>query len=88
MWREPEYEESKNETRDKLLVKKEEPDNYMDILSIIEHPLFIEFYDKLLEGAVGKVSHLPKKDRVVGEFVSVSLKNNYQIYDLFWPNNP
>ena len=85
MWREPEYEESKRETRERLLIKKEEPDNYMDILSIIEHPSFIEFYDKLLEGAVGKVSRLPKKDRVVGDIVSVGLKENYQMYDLFWP---
>ncbi len=73
MWREPEFEESKRETREKLLVKKEEPNNYMDILSIIEHPAFIEFYDRVLEGAVGKVKELPKKDKVVGDIIVVSL---------------
>ena len=41
--------ELKNETREKLLVKKEEPGNYIDILSIIEQPNFIEFYKKELE---------------------------------------
>jgi len=48
MWREPQYEDSKRESREKLLIRKEEPDNYMDILSIIEHPAFIEFYEKEL----------------------------------------
>jgi len=85
MWREPEYEDSKRENREKLLIKKEEPDNYMDILSIIEHPAFIEFYDRVLEGAIGKVKELPKKDRVVGDIVSIGLKSNYKDYDLFWP---
>ena len=46
MWREPQFQESKRETREKILVKKEEPDNYMDILSIVEHPSFMEFYDR------------------------------------------
>lgn len=85
MWREPEYEDSKRETREKLLIKKEEPNNYMDILSIIEHPAFIEFYDRLLEGAIGKVKELPKKDRIVGDIISVELKENYKDYDMFWP---
>lgn len=46
MWRELQFQESKRETREKILVKKEEPDNYMDILSIVEHPSFMEFYDR------------------------------------------
>lgn len=85
MWREPEYEDSKRENREKLLIKKEEPNNYMDILSIIEHPAFIEFYDRVLEGTVGKVKELPKRDRVVGDIINVGLKENYKDYDLFWP---
>ena len=85
MWREPEYEESKRETREKLLVKKEEPNNYLDILSIVEHPAFIEFYDRVLEGAVGKVRELPSQQRVVGDLINVPLKLDYKNYDLFWP---
>lgn len=85
MWREPVYEDSKKENREKLLIKKEEPDNYMDILSIIEHPAFIEFYERVLEGAIGKVKELPKKDRVVGDIISIGLKPNYKDYDVFWP---
>jgi type III restriction enzyme len=85
MWREPEYEDSKMETREKLLIRKEEPNNYMDILSIIEHPNFIEFYDRVLEGAIGKVHELPTRDRLIGDIVSMSLKENYKEYDMFWP---
>ncbi|MGI0060819.1 MAG: DEAD/DEAH box helicase family protein [Nitrosotalea sp.] len=85
MWREPEYEDSKRENREKLLIKKEEPDNYMDILSIIEHPAFVEFYDRVLEGAIGKVKELPKKDRIVGDIINIGLKENYKDYDMFWP---
>lgn len=85
MWREPEYEDAKRETREKLLIKKEEPNNYMDILSIIEHPAFIEFYDRVLAGAVGKVKELPKRDHVVGDIITVGLKENYKEYDMFWP---
>ena len=85
MWREPEYEDSKKENREKLLIKKEEPNNYMDILSIIEHPAFIEFYDRELGDVMAQVKELPKKDRVVGDIISIGLKSNYKDYDLFWP---
>jgi type III restriction enzyme len=85
MWREPQYQDSKKENREKLLIKKEEPDNFMDILSIIEHPAFIEFYERELMGAIGETKILPKKERVVGDIISVDLKENYQKYDFFWP---
>lgn len=85
MWREPEYAELKDETREKLLVKKQEPDNYLDILSIIEHPAFIEFYDRVLEDAIGKVEKIPNRERVVGDLINISLKERYADYDIFWP---
>ena len=85
MWREPQYQDSKRENREKLLVKKEEPDNYMDILSIIEHPAFIEFYERELMGAIGETKTLPKKERVVGDIIPVGLKEDYQKYDFFFP---
>jgi len=85
MWREPAYEDSKRENREKLLIKKEEPDNYMDILSIIEHPAFIEFYEKELSGAIGETKALPKKDKVVGDIINITLKENYKEYDFAWP---
>lgn len=85
MWREPQYQESKSENREKLLIKKEEPDNYMDILTIIEHPNFIQYYERELSGAIGETKTLPKRERVVGDIIPVGLKDNYQKYDFFWP---
>jgi len=85
MWREPEYAEIKNEIREALLIKKQEPKAWFDILSIIEHPAFIEFYERVLEDAIGKVEKLPARERVVGDLINIPLKENYQDYDLFWP---
>ncbi|PIN70588.1 restriction endonuclease subunit R, partial [Candidatus Woesearchaeota archaeon CG11_big_fil_rev_8_21_14_0_20_57_5] len=85
MWREPEYQDSKQESREKLLVRKQEPDNYMDILHIVEHPLFIDFYERELSGALGEVSSLPSKDRVVGDILRIPLKKGFEDYDFSWP---
>ena len=87
MWREPEYQESKDENRNKLLKKKEEPDNYLDILSIVEHPAFMQFYEDLLkEGLVGETEDLPDgKTGVLGDIIKVGLRADYKKYDLYWP---
>ena len=87
MWREPEYQDIKDENRIKLLQKKQEPSNYLDILSIIEHPAFIEFYDDLVkEGVVGESRELPgSRESILGDIIRVGLKENYRDYDLYWP---
>lgn len=85
MWREPEYAEKKDENREKLLIKKQEPDNWLDILSIIEHPAFIEFYERVLGDAIGIVEKTPERGRVVGDLINIHLKEDYKEYDLFWP---
>src|SRR3990167_6568201 len=81
MWREPQYSESKREARERLLVKKEEPGNWMDILSIIEHPEFIKYYDEQLSGVVGETKTLPQKGHIVGDLISIGLKEKYADYD-------
>lgn len=86
MWREPEFHDLKEENRTRLLERKEQPDNYLDILSIIEHPAFMRFYEDLLnEGLAGETRTLPERDRVLGDIVHVGLKEDYQRYDLYWP---
>ncbi len=87
MWREPEFEEVKADNRKKLLVDKREPNNYLDLLIIVEHPAFIQFYDELLkEGLLGEIEHDPNGGReVLGDIIKVGLKTNYKDYDLFWP---
>lgn len=87
MWREPEFEEVKADNRRKLLSEKREPNNYLDLLTIIEHPAFIQFYDELLkEGLLGEIEKDPTGGRdVLGDIIKVGLKTNYKDYDLFWP---
>lgn len=87
MWREPEFADIKMENRRRLLVEKREPENYLDLLTIVEHPAFIQFYDELLrEGLMSEIERDPKGGReVLGDIVKVGLKRDYQKYDLFWP---
>jgi type III restriction enzyme len=85
MWREPEYEEIKAENRVALLQKKQEPKNYMDILSIIEHPAFIEFYEDLDEEIPSIETEPVSKADVLGDIINVGLKGNYKDYDMYFP---
>ncbi len=87
MWRDPEFQDIKNENRKKLLLEKQEPANYLDLLSIIEHPAFVQFYDDLLaEGLVGEVNKdIDAGADVVGDLLKIGLKKGYEKYDLFWP---
>lgn len=88
MWREPEFIEIKQENLKRLLVDKKEPNNYLDLLTIIEHPSFIQFYEDLLkEGLISEIETEPKdREGILGDIIKVGLKNNYQKYDLCWPS--
>lgn len=88
MWREPEFREIKADNRHRLLIEKQAPNNYLDLLTIIEHPEFIKFYDELLkEGLLGEIEHDPKGGKdVLGDIIKIGLKEDYQKYDLFWPS--
>lgn len=87
MWREPEFLDIKQDNIKRLLVEKKEPNNYLDLLTIIEHPSFVQFYDDLLaEGLLGELEHDPAdKEGVLGDIIKVGLKSNYKEYDLYWP---
>lgn len=86
MWREKEYEDVKIENRFRLLNKKQEPINYYDLLSIVEHPEFMRFYDDLIEGgAVVSVKEDISRESILGDIIKVGLKDDYEEYDFFWP---
>lgn len=86
MWREPEYQEEKEENRKAVLVRKEKPKSYLDMLSIIEHPAFQQFYDELLsEGLAAVEDGDINSTSVTGDLIKVGLKENFEEYDLFWP---
>jgi type III restriction enzyme len=87
MWRGPDYVEVKQENRIRLLDKKESPTNYLDLLSVVEHPAYAEFYDELMkEGALGEVSdELKNKQAILGDIIKVELKEDYEKYDIYIP---
>ncbi|MBR5237286.1 MAG: DEAD/DEAH box helicase family protein [Paludibacteraceae bacterium] len=86
MWRDPQYEEEKRENRNRILVRREPPLSYIDMLSIIEHPKFIDFYKDLLsEGLAGTDERDISTSSVTGDIIRVGLKDDYEKYDMFWP---
>lgn len=84
MWRGVDYEDIKAESRHRLLVEKREPTNYLDLLSIVEHPKFIEFYENL-DDIVVIDGEGPGRETVLGDMITVGLKENYEVYDFYWP---
>jgi len=85
MWREPEYKDIKDENRSRLLVRKEAPVTYIDILSIVEHPAFVQFYDDLTQIPIYEEKEDITGGGVLGDIIKVGLKENYQRYDMFIP---
>lgn len=86
MWREKDYLDIKAENRHKMLVEKQSPTNYLDILSIIEHPAFIQFYDDLENGLVVDENEMPPRESILGDIITVGLKENYKDFDFYIPN--
>ncbi len=86
MWREKDYQEIKSENRYKMFVEKQSPSNYLDILSIIEHPAFIQFYDDLESDTVVTEKEMPPKENVLGDIITVGLKEGYENYDFYIPS--
>lgn len=85
MWREKDYQDIKAENRYKMFVEKQSPNNYLDILSIIEHPAFIQFYDDLEAGLVVDEKEMPERENILGDIITVGLKEDYQKYDFYIP---
>lgn len=87
MWREPEYQEEKHENIRRVLKEKKSPKSYLDMLSIIEHPAFLDFYKGLMADGLAGVDEddLSQGSNVTGDLINVGLKENYADYDLFWP---
>lgn len=86
MWREPEYKDIKDYDRKMVLVKKKPPKTYIDMLSIVEHPAFRQFYDELInDGLAGVDEGDVGSDGSVGDIIRVGLKENYAEYDFDWP---
>ena len=83
MFREREFEDEKNENRQRVLKQKLSPSSYLDVLSIVEHPAFSQFYGDLLsEDEFGFDENEPKEGTSTGDMIKVGLKENYEDYDM------
>mgnify|MGYP001374682753 CR=1 FL=1 len=86
MWREPEFKDVKDDNIHRLLIEKKEPSNYLDLLSIVEHPEFMKFYEDLEEGMIAETEITPAdRESVLGDIIKVGLKPDYKNYDIYWP---
>jgi type III restriction enzyme len=86
MWREREYDDSKAENRKNIFELKKGPLNYLDILSVIEHPAYERLYEDLDKSIMGEDTRdTIGRDGVLGDIVTAALKENCADYDLFFP---
>lgn len=86
MWRgNTEIDELKRETRERI-ARREEPTNFFDVLFIVEHPAFSQFYDDLLgDGLAVEVSDDADNTSATGDLENVDLRPGYQAYDFEVP---
>lgn len=86
MWREAEYQDIKNEDRRRVLQQRGEPRTYLDMLTVIEHPAFIRFYEELLNAGAGYVEEGDGNNTTpTGDLIRVGLRERYEDFDFCWP---
>ena len=85
MWRESEYDENKKENR-ALIRSGKEPTSLIDVLTIIEHPAFLQFYEELKdEGLDLCISEGESSGSGTGDLIPVRLKEGYEAFDFSIP---
>ena len=86
MWRgDPSIDELKAETRERIS-RGLEPTNYFDVLFIVEHPAFSDFYDELLSGGLMvETGDEADSTGATGDLEHVDLRPGYQAYDFEIP---
>lgn len=82
MWRGKEYDDQKQENRD-LIKMGQEPNSLIDVLSIVEHPKFAEFYEQLRKDGYEFAEAHPTDQgkRSTGDLISVGLRDGYEQFD-------
>ena len=85
MWRGSDFEQSKKENR-KLISEGKNPENFLDVLTIVEHPKFEKFYEDLIkEGLVGEISEESDNSNAAGDLIAVELCEDFEKYDFAIP---
>ena len=87
MWRDPEFQDEKAENRERVLRRKEPPTSYIDMLTVVEHPAFLRFYQDLLAGGLAAEDDGTgaATKNATGDLINVGLKEGYERYDMTWP---
>ena len=86
MWREPEYQSIKDFDRKRVLQLHTQPSTYIDMLSIIEHPAFIQFYEELFaQGLAIEDTGEAGEGGSTGDLIRVGLREDYEQFDFEWP---
>lgn len=88
MWREAEYADEKRENRHRVMIEHRQPSSYIDMLSIIEHPAFEQFYKDLMQGGLAGIDEGDLTEgggSATGDLISVPLREDYEPYDFKWP---
>ena len=85
MWRGEEYDAIKRENRERI-ARGQEPGSLIDVLSIVEHPAFEQFYDELMrEGLVGSTDADADAVSAAGDLETVGLREGFEPYDFAIP---
>ena len=86
MWRGNEFDDQKTENRD-LIKAGQEPKSLIDVLSIVEHPKFAEFYEQLRKDGYEFAEAQPDDPtmRSTGDLISVGLREGYEAFDFAVP---
>lgn len=84
MWREDEFAEIKQENRQRL-DRHEAPENLIDVLSIVEHPAFQQFYEELIAEGLAGTTGDDTGGPTTGDLVQVGLREDHARYDFAIP---
>jgi type III restriction enzyme len=85
MWRDEEYADLKRENRERLK-NGQEPNNLIDVLSIVEHPAFQSFYNDLMaEGLAGVTTDEMDDTSSTGDVIAAELRDGFEEYDFAIP---
>jgi type III restriction enzyme len=84
MWREDEFADIKRENRERL-DRHEPPGNLVDVLSIVEHPAFQQFYEELIAEGLAGTTGDDSGDSSTGDLLQVGLREDHARYDFAIP---
>ncbi len=86
MWRGNEFDDQKRENRE-LIKAGQEPNSLIDVLSIVEHPKFAEFYEQLRKDGYEFAEAQPDDPtkRSTGDLISVGLREGFEAFDFYVP---